>query len=75
MDRIGADGVLAAVVAPVALGGTEVRDYRFNAILCEELARVGLGLASSIGIHTDGNSAHWRSGYAGSERPCARSFR
>lgn len=34
-------------------GGTEVADYRYNVILCEELARVGLGLASSVGIHTD----------------------
>lgn len=38
---------------PPELGGSGVEDYRFNAILMEGLARAGLALASSIGIHTD----------------------
>lgn len=38
---------------PPELGGSGIDDYRFNAILMEALARVGLALASSIGIHTD----------------------
>jgi alkylation response protein AidB-like acyl-CoA dehydrogenase len=38
---------------PVELGGSGINDFRFNAILIESLARAGLALASSIGIHTD----------------------
>jgi alkylation response protein AidB-like acyl-CoA dehydrogenase len=38
---------------PVELGGSGIDDYRFNAILIEALAREGLALASSIGMHTD----------------------
>ncbi len=38
---------------PPELGGSGVEDYRFNAVLMEELARAGIALASSIGIHTD----------------------
>ncbi|HEX4518294.1 MAG TPA: acyl-CoA dehydrogenase family protein [Gaiellaceae bacterium] len=47
----GAEDLLGLSV-PVELGGSEV-DFRFNAILVEELARVALALASSIGIQTD----------------------
>jgi alkylation response protein AidB-like acyl-CoA dehydrogenase len=43
---------LLGLSVPAAFGGTDV-DFRFNAILCEELARLALGLASSIGIQTD----------------------
>ncbi len=43
---------LLGLSVPVALGGSDV-DFRFNAILAEELARVALALASSIGIQTD----------------------
>jgi alkylation response protein AidB-like acyl-CoA dehydrogenase len=38
---------------PAAYGGTETGDFRYNAVLTEELARVSLGLSSSVGIHTD----------------------
>lgn len=38
---------------PTEYGGAGMRDFRFNVVLSEELARVGLGLASSFGIHTD----------------------
>lgn len=38
---------------PVEYGGAGVDDFRFNVVLTEELARLGLGLASSFGIHTD----------------------
>jgi alkylation response protein AidB-like acyl-CoA dehydrogenase len=34
-------------------GGGGVDDFRFNVVLTEELARAGLALASSLGIHTD----------------------
>jgi alkylation response protein AidB-like acyl-CoA dehydrogenase len=43
---------LLGLSVPIELGGSAV-DYRFNAVLCEELARIALGLASSIGIQTD----------------------
>jgi alkylation response protein AidB-like acyl-CoA dehydrogenase len=38
---------------PVEYGGTEADDYRFNAILTEELARVNAALPSAFGIHFD----------------------
>lgn len=38
---------------PEEYGGAGVNDFRFNAILQEELARAGLAYASSFGIHTD----------------------
>ncbi|HEY4276806.1 MAG TPA: acyl-CoA dehydrogenase family protein [Conexibacter sp.] len=41
------------IAVPLAHGGSGVDDFRFNVVLTEELARVGLALASSIGIHTD----------------------
>lgn len=34
-------------------GGGGIGDFRFNVVLTEELARVGLALASCFGIHTD----------------------
>ncbi|MCW2990753.1 MAG: acyl-CoA dehydrogenase domain protein [Solirubrobacterales bacterium] len=34
-------------------GGSGTGDFRFNVVLTEELARVSLALASSVGIHTD----------------------
>jgi len=34
-------------------GGSGTEDFRYNVVLTEELARVGLALASSVGIHTD----------------------
>lgn len=41
------------MAVPVEYGGSDTGDFRYNAILTEELARVSLGLSSSIGIHTD----------------------
>ena len=38
---------------PEQYGGSEAGDYRFNAVLYEELAKVNLALASSFGIHAD----------------------
>ncbi len=38
---------------PEEHGGGGIDDFRFNVVLGEELARCGLALASSIGIHTD----------------------
>jgi alkylation response protein AidB-like acyl-CoA dehydrogenase len=38
---------------PAELGGGGVDDFRFNVVLTEELAKAGLALASSFGIHTD----------------------
>jgi alkylation response protein AidB-like acyl-CoA dehydrogenase len=38
---------------PVEHGGGGIEDFRFNVVLTEELAKAGLALASSFGIHTD----------------------
>ncbi|XAS74400.1 acyl-CoA dehydrogenase family protein [Micrococcaceae bacterium Sec5.1] len=38
---------------PEEYGGSEAGDYRFNAVLLEELAKVNLALASSMSIHFD----------------------
>ncbi len=48
----GAEGLLGLDV-PERYGGAGVEDLRFNVVLCEELARAGLGFASSIGIQVD----------------------
>ncbi len=48
----GSHGFLGLGV-PADLGGSGVSDFRFNAILGEELARAGMAYASSFGIHTD----------------------
>ncbi|MFF3906476.1 acyl-CoA dehydrogenase family protein [Streptomyces sp. NPDC001848] len=34
-------------------GGGEARDYRYNTVLAEELAKVNAALSSCLGIHTD----------------------
>ena len=39
-------------------GGSGVEDFRFNAVLGEELARAGVAYASAFGIHTDVVSAY-----------------
>jgi long-chain-acyl-CoA dehydrogenase len=57
MDRAvwtaaGADGLLGLDV-PEEFGGAGIDDLRFNVVLCEELARAGLGFASAIGIQVD----------------------
>src|SRR6476469_7223067 len=48
----GKQGLLGLEV-PEAYGGTEAGDYRFNAVLTEELAKVNMSLPSCLGIHAD----------------------
>jgi len=50
--RAGAAGFLGLGV-PAEHGGSGTADFRFNAVLGEELARAGMAYASSFGIHTD----------------------
>ncbi|MET3962074.1 alkylation response protein AidB-like acyl-CoA dehydrogenase [Marmoricola sp. OAE513] len=38
---------------PEEYGGSEAGDYRFNAVLAEEMAKVNMALASCTGIHAD----------------------
>ncbi|MQA63026.1 MAG: acyl-CoA dehydrogenase [Actinophytocola sp.] len=38
---------------PEAYGGAEAGDYRFNAVVGEELSKVSAALASCIGLHSD----------------------
>ncbi len=38
---------------PEQYGGSEAGDYRFNAVLTEELAKVNMTLPSCVGIHAD----------------------
>ena len=38
---------------PEQYGGSEAGDYRFNAVLTEELAKVNMALPSCLGIHAD----------------------
>lgn len=38
---------------PEVYGGSEAGDYRFNAVLAEELSKVGAAYASCMGIHYD----------------------
>jgi alkylation response protein AidB-like acyl-CoA dehydrogenase len=64
---------------PEEHGGGGIDDFRFNVVLGEELARVALALASSIGIHTDvvapyllelttaGQRARWVPGFCSGE--------
>jgi alkylation response protein AidB-like acyl-CoA dehydrogenase len=44
---------LLGISVPAEHGGAGTDDFRFNVVLTEELARAGLALASSVGIHTD----------------------
>jgi long-chain-acyl-CoA dehydrogenase len=48
----GAQGFLGLEV-PEEYGGMEAGDYRFNAVLTEELAKVNMTLPSCVGIHAD----------------------
>src|SRR3954452_20989622 len=51
--RAGTTGLLGISV-PEEYGGIGVDDFRYNAVMVEELCRAGtLGLASSIGIHAN----------------------
>jgi alkylation response protein AidB-like acyl-CoA dehydrogenase len=48
----GAQGFLGLEV-PEEYGGSGAEDYRFNAVLTEELAKVNMTLPSCVGIHAD----------------------
>ncbi|QCX28888.1 acyl-CoA dehydrogenase family protein [Nocardioides jishulii] len=48
----GAQGFLGLEI-PEEFGGSEAGDYRFNAVLTEELAKVNMTLPSCLGIHAD----------------------
>ncbi|MGH3519721.1 MAG: acyl-CoA dehydrogenase family protein [Haloechinothrix sp.] len=48
----GRQGFLGLEV-PEAYGGSEADDYRFNAVLAEELCRVSAAVPSCFGIHAD----------------------
>jgi alkylation response protein AidB-like acyl-CoA dehydrogenase len=48
----GKQGFLGLEV-PEEYGGSEAGDYRFNAVLTEELAKVNMTLPSCVGIHGD----------------------
>jgi long-chain-acyl-CoA dehydrogenase len=48
----GKQGLLGLEV-PEEYGGSEAGDYRFNAVLTEELAKVNMTLPSCVGIHAD----------------------
>jgi alkylation response protein AidB-like acyl-CoA dehydrogenase len=48
----GKQGLLGLEV-PEQYGGSEAGDYRYNAVLFEELAKVNLALPSSVAIHAD----------------------
>lgn len=48
----GRAGILGLEI-PDEFGGSEAGDYRFNAVLTEELAKVNMTLPSCVGIHAD----------------------
>ncbi|MBB6627737.1 acyl-CoA dehydrogenase family protein [Nocardioides sp. KIGAM211] len=48
----GKQGFLGLEV-PEEYGGSEAGDYRFNAVLMEELSKVNAALSSCVGIHAD----------------------
>ena len=48
----GKQGLLGLEI-PEQYGGSEAGDYRFNAVLTEELAKVNMALPSCLGIHAD----------------------
>ena len=48
----GKQGLLGLEI-PEEYGGSEAGDYRFNAVLIEELAKVNMALPSCVGIHAD----------------------
>jgi alkylation response protein AidB-like acyl-CoA dehydrogenase len=50
--RAGELGFLGLSV-PLEYGGSGVEDFRYNAILGEELGRVGMAYGSAVGIHVD----------------------
>lgn len=78
----GKQGLLGLEI-PERFGGAEAGDWRFNAVLVEELAAVNLALASCLSIHfdvvagylvgltTDEQKARWLPGIASGEKVAA----
>jgi long-chain-acyl-CoA dehydrogenase len=74
----GKQGLLGLEI-PEEYGGVGAGDYRFNAVLTEEMAKVNMALASCVGIHadivapylvhltTDEQRQRWLPGYASGE--------
>jgi long-chain-acyl-CoA dehydrogenase len=48
----GRQGLLAMQI-PEQYGGPAAGDFRYNAVLCEELGKVSMSLSSCHGIHAD----------------------
>jgi long-chain-acyl-CoA dehydrogenase len=53
MWRAFGDAGLLGLEIPEAYGGSEAGDFRYNAVLVEELAKVSMSLSSCHGIHAD----------------------
>ncbi len=78
----GSAGLLGLEV-PEEFGGMEAGDYRFNAVLMEELSHVNAALSSCVGIHadivapylveltSDAQRKRWLPGVASGENLCA----
>ncbi|HSV40569.1 MAG TPA: acyl-CoA dehydrogenase family protein [Nocardioidaceae bacterium] len=47
------DAGLLGLEVPEQYGGSEAGDFRYNAVLCEELGKVSMSLSSCHGIHAD----------------------
>jgi alkylation response protein AidB-like acyl-CoA dehydrogenase len=74
---------LLGLEVPEEYGGMEAGDYRFNAVLMEELSHVNAALSSCVGIHadivapylveltTDEQKKRWLPGLASGENLCA----
>ena len=45
---------LPGLEVPEAYGGSAAGDFRFNAVMAEELSKFNAAASSSFGIHTDG---------------------
>lgn len=68
---------------PAEHGGTDIEDFRFNAVLGEELSRAGAAYASAFAIHidivapyllelsTEGQRERWLSGFANGQTVAA----
>jgi long-chain-acyl-CoA dehydrogenase len=50
--KAGRQGLLGLEV-PEEYGGSDAGDYRYNAVMFEELSRVNMALPSCLGIHAD----------------------
>ena len=80
--KAGEAGLLGLEV-PEEFGGFQANDYRFNAVLMEELSHVNAALSSCVGIHadivapylveltTDEQKKRWLPGVASGENLCA----